>query len=65
MLDALTKTARLNLTSHLPTPAAGNPVTTATFNSVTGVPTGGFGYITNANGISGSRNGPLVARFQF
>ena len=65
MLDALTKTARLNLTSHLPTPAAGNPVTTATSNSVTGVPTGGFGYITNANGISGSRHGPLVARFQF
>jgi hypothetical protein len=26
---------------------------------------GGFGYITNSSGISGQRNGQLVARFQF
>ena len=51
--------------TYLPTASASNPVATATFNTVTGVPTGGFGYITNTNGISGSRNGQLVARFQF
>ena len=50
--------------TYLPTPSASNPVATATFTPA-GVPTGGFGYITNANGISGSRNGQLVARFQF
>ncbi len=49
---------------YLPTPSASNPVATSTFNSA-GVPTGGFGYITNANGIGGQRNGQLVARFQF
>jgi hypothetical protein len=54
---------RVNLS--LPTAGFSNPVATATFNTVTGVPTGGFGYITNTGGISGSRNGQLVARFQF
>jgi hypothetical protein len=49
---------------YLPAPSASNPVATSTFNSA-GVPTGGFGYITNANGIGGQRNGQLVARFQF
>ena len=49
---------------YLPTPSATNPLATATFNP-SGVPTGGFGYITNANGIGGQRNGQLVARFQF
>jgi hypothetical protein len=48
----------------LPTPSASNPLATATFNNA-GVPTGGFGYITNANGIGGQRNGQLVARFQW
>jgi len=48
----------------LPTPSASNPAASATFNPA-GVPTGGFGYITNSSGISGSRNGQLVARFQF
>ena len=41
-----------------------NPTAPATFNSA-GVPTGGFGYITNSSGIGGQRNGQLVARFQF
>ena len=50
--------------TYLPTPSASNPVATATFNNA-GVPTGGFGYITNSNGIGGQRNGQLVARFQF
>jgi hypothetical protein len=49
---------------YLPTPSATNPLATSTFNSA-GVPTGGFGYITNSNGIGGQRNGQLVARFQF
>jgi hypothetical protein len=49
---------------YLPTPSASNPVATATF-SPTGAPTAGFGYITNASGIGGQRNGQLVARFQF
>ena len=48
----------------LPAPSATNPVATSTFTSV-GVPTGGFGYITNSSGIGGQRNGQLVARFQF
>ena len=48
----------------LPTPSNNNPVATATFNSA-GVPTGGFGYITNANGVGGQRNGQLVARLTF
>ena len=43
---------------------SGNPVATATFTGA-GVPTGGFGYITNSSGIGGQRNGQLVARFQF
>ena len=49
---------------YLTTPSATNPVATSTFNSA-GVPTGGFGFVTNANGIGGQRNGQLVARFQF
>jgi Carboxypeptidase regulatory-like domain/TonB dependent receptor len=49
---------------YLPTPSASNPVATSTFNSA-GVPTGGFGFITNSAGIGGQRNGQLVARFQF
>jgi hypothetical protein len=48
----------------LPTPSASNPVATATF-SPAGVPTAGYGYITNSSGIGGQRNGQLVARFQF
>ena len=48
---------------YLPTPSASNPVATATFSN--GVPTGGFGYITNSAGIGGQRNGQLVARFTF
>jgi hypothetical protein len=43
---------------------SGNPTATSTFNGA-GVPTGGFGYVTNANGIGGQRNGQLVARFQW
>jgi hypothetical protein len=49
---------------NLPAPSATNPTATATFNSA-GVPTGGFGYITNSSGIGGQRNGQLVARFQW
>jgi hypothetical protein len=49
----------------LPQPSSSNPLATATFNTVTGAPTGGFGYITNSSGIGGQRNGQLVARFQF
>jgi hypothetical protein len=48
----------------LNTPSASNPLATPTFNSF-GQPTGGFGYITNTTGMSGSRNGQLVARIQF
>jgi len=48
----------------LPTPSASNLLATATFTSA-GVPTGGYGYITNSSGIGGQRNGQLVARFQF
>ncbi len=44
---------------------SGNPLATPTFNTTTGAPTGGFGYITNSNGVGGQRNGQLVARFQF
>ncbi|HWB85037.1 MAG TPA: TonB-dependent receptor [Bryobacteraceae bacterium] len=50
---------------YLPMPSNNNPLATATFNTVTGAPTGGFGYITNSSGIGGQRNGQLVARFQF
>ena len=49
---------------YLPSPSASNPLATSTFNSA-GVPTGGFGFITNSSGIGGQRNGQLVARFQF
>ncbi len=49
---------------YLPTPSSSNPTQTATFNSA-GVPTGGFGYITNSSGIGGQRNGQFIARFQF
>jgi len=42
-----------------------NPLATATFNPATGVPTGGFGYLTNSSTIGGQRNGQLVARFQW
>jgi hypothetical protein len=54
---------------YLPGPGSsnlqsGNPLATPTYTSA-GVPTGGFGYITNSNGIGGQRNGQLVARFQF
>ena len=48
---------------YLPQPSSGNPQATPTFNN--GVPTGGFGFITNSSGIGGQRNGQLVARFQF
>jgi len=48
----------------LPTPSATNPTATFTSNN-SGVPTGGFGYITNSSGIGGQRNGQLVARFQW
>jgi hypothetical protein len=41
-----------------------NPLATATFNPA-GVPTGGFGYLTNSSTIGGQRNGQLVARFQW
>jgi len=50
---------------YLPSPSASNPLATPTFNTATGVPTGGFGYITNQSGIGGQRNGQLVARFVF
>lgn len=46
----------------LATPSSGNPTQTTSYSN--GVPTGGYGYI-NANGITGQRNGQLVARFQF
>jgi hypothetical protein len=48
----------------LPAPSASNPLATSTFNS-SGVPTGGFGFITNSSGIGNERNGQLVARVQF
>ncbi|MBZ5622068.1 MAG: TonB-dependent receptor [Acidobacteriia bacterium] len=50
---------------YLSGPSSSNPLATATFNTVTGAPTAGFGYITNASGIGGQRNGQLVARFVF
>jgi hypothetical protein len=49
---------------NLPAPSSSNPTQTATFNSA-GVPTGGFGYITNSSGIGSQRNGQFIARFQF
>jgi hypothetical protein len=49
----------------LPTPSASNPLQTLTVNTITGAPTGGFGYISNTSGIGGQRNGQLVARFQW
>jgi len=49
---------------YLPTPSNSNPLATATFTSA-GIPTGGFGYITNSSGIGGQRNGQLIARFVF
>jgi hypothetical protein len=48
----------------LSTPSSSNPLATATFNQF-GNPTAGFGYISNTPGMSGSRNGQLVARIQF
>ncbi len=51
--------------TYLPTPSSSNPLQTLTTNTVTGAPTGGFGFITNSSGIGGQRNGQLVARFQF
>jgi hypothetical protein len=51
--------------TYLSTPSNSNPLATVTFNTVTGAPTAGFGYITNASGIGGQRNGQLVARFVF
>jgi hypothetical protein len=53
---------RVNL--PLQTGSTNNPTATATFNNA-GVPTGGFGYITNSSGIGGQRNGQFIARFQF
>ena len=50
---------------YLSTPSNSNPLATATFNTTTGAPTAGFGYIANASGIGGQRNGQLVARFVF
>jgi hypothetical protein len=49
---------------YLNTPSNSNPLATPTFNQF-GQPTGGFGYITNTPGMSGSRNGQLVARITF
>jgi len=49
---------------YLPTPSNTNPLATATFTNA-GVPTGGFGFITNSSSIGGQRNGQLVARFVF
>ncbi len=46
-----------------PNPTSANPLATATFNSQ-GIPTGGFGYL-NAVSTGGTRNGQLVARFQW
>jgi hypothetical protein len=48
----------------LPMPSNSNPLATPTFTSA-GVPTGGFGFITNSSSIGGQRNGQLVARFVF
>jgi hypothetical protein len=48
----------------LPTPSAGNPAQTSTFDS-TGRQTGGFGFINVVNGTGGARNGQGVVRFEW
>jgi hypothetical protein len=48
----------------MPTPSAGNPLQTQTRNPLTGVPTSGFGRI-DASGVSGQRNGQIVARVEW
>ena len=46
---------------ELPNPSASNPLATTTYNSSTGLLSGGFGYI-NVSSIGGVRSGELVAR---
>ncbi|MEP6962070.1 MAG: hypothetical protein ABI995_08325, partial [Acidobacteriota bacterium] len=48
----------------LPNPSAANPLQTAAYNPVTGVPTAGYGRI-DATTVSGQRNGQLVARLRW
>jgi hypothetical protein len=47
----------------MPNPSAGNPLQTAAYNAQ-GVPTAGFGRI-DATGVSGQRNGQIVARLRW
>jgi hypothetical protein len=49
---------------ELPNPSATNPLATTTYNSTTGLLSGGFGYI-NVSSIGGVRTGELVARLSF
>jgi hypothetical protein len=49
---------------ELPNPSATNPLATTTYNSTTGLLSGGFGYI-NVSSIGGQRTGELVARLSF
>lgn len=48
----------------LPAPTSGNALATQAYNTTTGAPASGFGYI-NATSIGGQRTGQLLARFQF
>jgi hypothetical protein len=47
-----------------PNPSASNPLATTTYNSSTGLLSGGFGYI-NVSSVGGQRTGELVARLSF
>jgi hypothetical protein len=49
---------------ELPNPSASNPLATTTYNSSTGLLSGGFGYI-NVSSVGGQRTGELVARVSF
>ncbi len=49
---------------ELPNPSASNPLATTTYNSSTGLLSGGFGYI-NVSSVGGQRSGELVARVSF
>lgn len=48
----------------VPGPSASNARATQVYNNTTGVPTSGFGFMNSAS-PGGSRNGQVVARFQF
>jgi hypothetical protein len=48
----------------VPGPSSSNALATWAYNPVTGLPSSGFGYM-NSSSPGGSRNGQVVARFQF